>query len=266
MGMVAIGPFAVPNMVFAALMAFITFTLLVSVATRRVDQRLERWSTLALISGLVVARAVYVVLHWATFSASPLRGLMLWQGGFEWISGAIAAIISTLFVTLTWRSRAVAIAILGVSMMVWMAAGAILNNSKVDVLLPDVVLRDLKGRDVALHSYATGPVVINLWATWCPPCRRELPAMIAQAHASPDVPFLFVNQAEDLDVVQAYLKHEMLTLEYVLLDTHSELARELHTVGIPITLFFYDGIMTSMHAGEISPEALRQKTLALLKK
>jgi thiol-disulfide isomerase/thioredoxin len=263
--MVSIGPWAVPNDVFAGLLAFLTFTILVSVAGRRVDARVDRWSTIALVAGIITARIVYVVLHWATFSSSPLRAFMLWQGGFEWISGAAAASISAFFVLRPWRSRGVAIAILGVSALVWVAAGAMLNDTKGAVPLPDVTLTDSGGADVALRSYASGPVVVNLWATWCPPCRRELPAMVAQAAASPSVPFLFVNQAEDSATVRAFLEQQSLTLEGVLFDARSEVARELRTVGIPITLFFYDGVMKDLHAGEISPEALRQKTEALIK-
>lgn len=263
--MVSIGPLAVPNGVFAGLLAFLTFTILVSVARRRVDARVDRWSTIAVVAGILIARAVYVALHWATFSDSPLRAFMFWQGGFEWISGAAVALVSAFFVLRPWRSRGVAIAILGVSALVWFATGAMLNDTKGQVPLPDVMLTDSGGADIALRSYASGPVVVNLWATWCPPCRRELPAMAAQAAASPTVPFLFVNQAEDPATVQAFLNQQSLNLEGVLFDSRSEVARELRTVGIPITLFFYDGVMQNLHAGEISPEALRQKTEALVK-
>ncbi|MBP6018406.1 MAG: TlpA family protein disulfide reductase [Burkholderiaceae bacterium] len=264
MGMLSVGPLAIPHGVFAGLLAFLTFTILVSFAARRIDQKLERWSTIALVAGAVVARAVYVALHWATFSNDPLRALMLWQGGFEWFSGAATAIVSALLLIRSWRSRGVAMAILAISALVWVATVAILNDTNSAVPLPDITVSSSAGTDIKLRSYATGPVVVNLWATWCPPCRRELPAMVAQAAASPSVPFLFVNQAEDPATVQAFLKQQGLTLEHVLFDTGSKLARELHTVGIPITFFFYDGMMVDLYAGEISPEALRQKTKALI--
>lgn len=266
MGMVSIGPLAIPNGAFAGLLAFLTFTILVSVAKRRVDAKLERWSTIALVVGVITARLVYVALHWATFSANPLRAFMLWQGGFEWIAGAVAAVISTLFVIRPWRTRGLAIAILGASALVWIAAGMILNGAKTGVPLPDVTLTDSSGANIELRAYASGPVVVNMWATWCPPCRRELPAMEKQAAQNPDLPFLFINQAEEPALVQAYLTQQSLNLKHVLFDTHSQLARELRTTGLPMTLFFYDGILTDIHAGEISPEALSQKTATLLGK
>ncbi|HEY9279183.1 MAG TPA: hypothetical protein VIP51_03835, partial [Eoetvoesiella sp.] len=86
MGMVLIGPLAVPNAVFAGLLAFLSFTILVSIATRRIDRKFDRWSTFALIISLITARFFYVALNWSTFSSSPVRALMFWQGGFEWIS------------------------------------------------------------------------------------------------------------------------------------------------------------------------------------
>ena len=78
--------------------------------------------------------------------------------------------------------------------------------------------------------------------------------------------FRSVNQAENPIVVHAFLKQQRLTLDYLVFDNDSSLARELHTVGIPITLFFYDGVMMDMYAGEISPEVLRKQTVALIKK
>lgn len=264
--MVTIGPLAIPNSVVAGLLAFLIFTILVSLATRHIDQKLDRWSTIALLAAAIVARVVYVILHWDTFSVSPMRAFMFWQGGFEWISGAVIAIVSVFFIIRSWRSRGTAIGILVVSALVWVSADAILYDTKNAVLLPDVVLSDTNGINVPLRDYAYGPVVINIWATWCPPCRRELPAMIEQAAVSPSIPFLFVNQAEDPIAVHAFLKQQRLTLDYLMFDKDSALARELHTVGIPITLFFYDGIMMDMYAGEISPEVLRKKTVALIKK
>lgn len=266
MGMVSIGPLAIPHAVFAGLLAFLAFTVLVSIAARRIDKKFDGWSTIALIAGLVAARLVYVALNWATFSSDPMRAFMFWQGGFEWLPGVIAAAVSALFVFRAWRMRGLALAILGVSTVVWLAAGAMLNDTAKSVPLPDVTLVDAKGAPVELRQYASGPVVINLWATWCAPCRRELPAMAKQAAQNPDLPFLFINQAEDPAAVQAFLQQQSLSLDHVLSDARSEVAAALGTVGIPITLFFHDGAMVDMHAGEISPEALSKKTAALLER
>ncbi|WP_232606986.1 TlpA family protein disulfide reductase [Photobacterium phosphoreum] len=263
--MVTIGPLAIPNSVLAGLLGFLLFTILVSLATRHIDQKLDRWSTIALLAAAIVARVVYVILHWETFSMSPMRAFMFWQGGFEWISGAVMAVASVFFIVRSWRSRGTAIGILVVSVLVWVSTDALLNDTKSTVFLPDIILSDADGINVALRDYASGPVVINIWATWCPPCRRELPAMIEQAAASPSIPFLFVNQAEDPIAVHAFLKQQKLTLDYLIFDKGSALARELHTVGMPITLFFYDGVMMDMYAGEISPEVLHKKTVALIK-
>lgn len=266
MGMVSIGPWAIPNEVFAGILAFLTFMVLVTLTAHRVDARLERWCTIALLAGVVTARIVYMALHWAAFSADPLRAFMLWQGGFEWSSGAAAALASIFIVLRSWRGRGVAMAILGASALVWMAAATILDDTPGGLPLPEVMLTDVHGAAVPLRTYASGPVVVNLWATWCPPCRRELPAMAKQAAATPSVPFLFVNQAEDASAVQSFLGQQSLTLDHVLFDADSELARKLRTAGIPMTLFFRDGFMTDIHAGEITPEILRQKTEALIQK
>ena len=82
------------------------------------------------------------------------------------------------------------------------------------ILLPitgqgaDFTLRDLDGEPHSLSDYRGKWVIVNLWATWCPPCREEIPELIFfhDAHADRDAVVLGVNFEElEVDKVRAFL-------------------------------------------------------------
>src|SRR5690606_23095565 len=71
--------------------------------------------------------------------------------------------------------------------------------------LPEMGLRDNQGKPVALQDYVGKPLVVNLWATWCPPCRREMPVLAQAQQDNTDVTFLFVNQGEGERLIADFL-------------------------------------------------------------
>lgn len=70
--------------------------------------------------------------------------------------------------------------------------------------LPDLTLTTLGGTEVRLSDFRGKPLVLNAWATWCPPCRRELPMMVRLAQENPEVRFAFVSQGEGPLVVKNF--------------------------------------------------------------
>lgn len=119
--------------------------------------------------------------------------------------------------------------------------------------IPAIQLTDLDGEEVDLQQFEGRPVVVNLWATWCPPCRREMPVLEQAAAESPDVAFVFANQAESAGLVRDFLDGEGLELDNVLLDADSEVARHFQARALPTTLFFgSDGELSDVHLGEVS--------------
>ncbi len=119
--------------------------------------------------------------------------------------------------------------------------------------LPDLTLERYEGGSVAL-AVTDRPTIVNLWATWCPPCRRELPMLAAAARANPEVRFYFADQGEARSVVEAYLaERDDLVIEGVLLDQGSALSNEFEAVGLPVTLFFdAKGNHVLSHIGEVT--------------
>jgi thiol-disulfide isomerase/thioredoxin len=132
-----------------------------------------------------------------------------------------------------------------------------LTSADLQTPLPTATFEHLDGRRTVLGQTDGKPIVINLWASWCPPCRREMPLLAKVAARRHDVAFLFVNQGEDGAKISTYLASSGLSLSDVLLDPLGEMARHYRTPGLPSTLFVgSDGKLRSVQIGEISPEAL----------
>lgn len=139
-----------------------------------------------------------------------------------------------------------------VTSVVLVVLGSLRGRSTRPAALPDLSLTHLDGRSITLSELET-PVVFNLWATWCGPCRRELPMMAGMAAQYPEVTFLFVDQRESQRKVSDYLTEQNLNLEWVLLDPKGKLANQFQSRGLPTTLFFDEtGMLTQAHLGEIS--------------
>ena len=101
---------------------------------------------------------------------------------------------------------------------------------------PPLVLRDLEGRRFDLAELRGRVVVVNFWATWCVPCRDELPSLqrLREKMAGKPVEVLTVNYGEMPERVRPFLEKEGLALR-VLLDRQKDAGREWRVGGLPMT-------------------------------
>jgi thiol-disulfide isomerase/thioredoxin len=101
---------------------------------------------------------------------------------------------------------------------------------------PKLALPDLAGRRTDLNDMRGRVVVVNFWATWCVPCREELPSLqrLREKFAGKPVEVIAVNYGEFPERVRPFLEKERLTLE-VLLDTQKDAARDWGVGGLPMT-------------------------------
>ena len=108
--------------------------------------------------------------------------------------------------------------------------------------VPDFTLPDMDGEPHSLQDYRGKVVLINFWATWCPPCRREMPALEALYTKLADLPFavLAVNQWEDADHVFAYMGDLNVIPSFpILFDPESRVSADFGVKGLP-TSFLLD--------------------------
>jgi thiol-disulfide isomerase/thioredoxin len=121
------------------------------------------------------------------------------------------------------------------------------------------------GRATTLDQLRDGrPMVVNLWASWCGPCRAEMPALAAAQQRETGVRFLFVNQGETAAAVQAWLQREGLALQDVWLDGASALGPAVGSQGLPTTLFLdAQGRRVDAHVGMLNEASLIVRLKAL---
>ncbi|MBX3142191.1 MAG: TlpA family protein disulfide reductase [Trueperaceae bacterium] len=257
-----LGPFVLsaPRL-FAAIGLVVLLVAAEVVARRRAGPRVRAaptgaaWAWNAAIAVLLGSRLGYVIENLALFAQQPVAILQFWQGGYSpWWGIAAGAVVTGLAV---WRKRvtlhaALVPAVLGLA--AWLAVPALLSPAETQAQsLPNIALERLEGGELDLASLRGQPIVLNLWATWCLPCRRELPMLEAAANSYPDVHFVFADQGEPRATVQGYLDDEGFVLRNVLLDSRSRLGDTFGSIGLPTTLFFDaagDHVMT--HVGELS--------------
>lgn len=252
-----LGPLALATDRLAAVAAIWLFVAIGS--HRRIVGERTTAVTIAAVGGLLVARLAYVATHLADFSNDPLATLKVWQGGFLPIAGIpAAALILMLRAPAYNRYRLVAllIALSGA----WYAADRLTTTAvQSPFVTSPAELKTLAGEGFDPGALKGRPYVINLWADWCPPCRREMPLLAEIARAHPEVMFLFINQGDLPNIATKLPSQHGINPETVLLDDAARLAAA-YGGALPSTIFVGPaGDVRAVHAGEISRAALSDK-------
>jgi YD repeat-containing protein len=229
-------------------------------------------STLAdmLIVGVVAARIVFVARWHQAYRESPWSALDIGDGGFEPWAGIGAALLVA-----AWRAWRMAqirgpLAVgIAAGALAWAGALGALHAlpSPQDRRMPTTALTPLEGGSTTVEALASGkPAVVNLWATWCAPCRREMPVLAEAQRTRPEVVFIFANQGEEAVAIRSYLARDGLDLANVVLDPDGRLGRETHSRGLPTTLFYdAQGLLVEAHMGPLSKASLAAKLSKAMK-
>lgn len=253
-----IGTFAIALNHILLISALILATLVGWRVAKRGGENPESVLFSLFLLGMLVARVSFVLMYWSDYSRDPLQMVDLRDGGFLAWPGVIALVLGALLYG--WRRPALrkplsAGVITG--LVFWGLSSVSMSLYDKGAQLPDITLRNANGDVVQLADYKGGPLVINLWATWCPPCRREMPVLERAQHQRPDVTFLFVNQAESMQSVSTFLATQGLTLDNVLFDASGRLGQAVGSMALPTTLFYQaDGRLINSHLGELSQASL----------
>ncbi|HLS43129.1 MAG TPA: TlpA disulfide reductase family protein [Paenalcaligenes sp.] len=265
----SIGPLAFSLPVFLSLLSLVAVLGFAFLFERLYSVRIERSLWLIAAVGVVAGRAAFVAQYWALYRSDFFAIIDIRDGGMLWqwtLFGMAVAMLLVLLKAQRVVRRGIGVAVI-LGLAVW-GVGLAYSTLQYDALDPLPALR-LSSVDKHIHEqpripaevdlshYVGKPVVLNLWATWCPPCRREMPVFQTAQQHYPDVHFVFANQRESTDQVLEYLRSQNLSLHNLLQDNQGELARFAHSNGLPTTLFIdATGRVLSIRMGEVSAASL----------
>lgn len=245
---------------------------------------LEKLGEGLLLVMLLSARLGFVTLNWAAYRDAPWSVLFLWQSGYDARFGAVGALV---FFAVFW-------AISNHQGQVWRLMGAFLGPMSAFLAfsmafpyfqqngelrygdrMPSLSMRSLDDQPVALKSYAGRPLIVNIWATWCLPCREETPLLnhAASQYAQDHLNIIGVNLAESAASVQRFKKR--VPVDYpVWVDPATggsdkspsmSLFKLVGQVAVPTTLFIgCKGIVRHITVGKLSAGTLHREVSKIL--
>jgi peroxiredoxin len=140
------------------------------------------------------------------------------------------------------------------------------SHIKIGAPLSDFTLTDLSGKSVHLSDYAGKPVLINAWATWCPPCKTEMPVLnqYYQAHRSQGFILLAVNAGDPQATTADFVSQNNLSFP-VLLDPGAGVLEAMGVNDYPTSILIgRDGLVKTVHLGSYTAQALESDVAPLL--
>lgn len=125
--------------------------------------------------------------------------------------------------------------------------------------LPDVDVTPLVGGEAIQLSDLDGPAVVNLWATWCAPCRAEIPDFeeVHQVRGD-EVTFVGINVGEDPTVAAEFIEEVGASYQQFA-DLDGDVSIELRATSMPVTVVIDgDGFVTTRHLGPLDQDGLNE--------
>ena len=260
---VNIGSLALPvSPLLVLISVIIGFTVSSLVAKKGDTENKEKASNalmLILLAGCVIGRLVFV-LRFADSYDSVWQMFDIRYRGIDY-TAALFSFVVVLFLQLRQRHLRKA-SLSGVLTMagLYVVFSLVISAGREQSVLPHSSFMQLDGQTVTLPEISQQqPTVVNLWATWCPPCRREMPVLQQAEQRHNDVKFILLNQREPIHTVEHFLQQKGLSFKHVLLDSKGDMATSMGAFGLPVTLYFdANGQLVHSHMGELSAASLQQ--------
>ncbi|MBS1269525.1 MAG: Thiol-disulfide oxidoreductase ResA [Gammaproteobacteria bacterium] len=285
-----LGPLLIPTRIAAFVVAvFVALWIASRLAVRSGADATWTRQTCAgsALAGLITARIAYVALNWNAFALEPWTALYIWQPGYLLVAGLAGG---ALYVLYRLRSQAADRRLPHLrAISTGFAVGAtLLATALISITFPppsgvagsedkvqDFELVNLDGERVALSDLQGKGVVLNFWATWCPPCRREMPLLesIWLEYRSKGIVIVGVDVGESPKMVRSFI--DTMGITYPVwtnagsgaqdVDDTNEIFGRFGGVGLPTTVFIDpDRIIEDIYVGELNRAVLVEQLTGLL--
>jgi peroxiredoxin len=146
------------------------------------------------------------------------------------------------------------------------SGGYSVTPSEVNFQAPKLTLNDLDGNLVSLADHLDSIVLINNWATWCPPCKAEMPTLQSYytSHAADGFILLAIEAGDPLPEVKEFVESYQLTFP-IMLDSNNLALRAFRNDSLPSSYVIdREGIVRLAWTGPISLEMLEKYVTPLL--
>lgn len=123
---------------------------------------------------------------------------------------------------------------------------------------PKFVLTDLNKKTINLDDYKGKKVILNFWATWCPPCVSEMPLLqeVYNNRRGEGVEVIGINYNEDYDRVKKFISEKGVTFT-VFIDSDLKVSMDYGVIGLPVTFFIdREGRLKEKFKGELNKKLI----------
>ena len=272
------GPLLIPTRPLILVLSLFFAIWLAARFARRFDLEkspIKRVAEYSAWIGVLGARLAFVAVNWSAYRAAPWTALYFWQPGYHYLGGLVfgscgAIVLGQKFfpakrrASYTVLGSAYLVAILlyftGLQSLEFLRQPGVFGTGST---VSDFKLRNLSGASVKLSDLAGQGVVLNFWATWCPPCRREMPLLddIQKLYQDRGVSVVGVALSEPPGQVRSYV--ESIAVSYPIwvdaspsapgFDRTQDIFSRFGGVGLPTTIFIdRNGVIQKVYVGELS--------------
>lgn len=286
----AVGPVLIPTLRTTVVLSLMLAIWFAKHVARRMDLEVQWVGRTAEVSawlGLIGARLGFVINNWSAFDEAPWTALYIWQPGYSPIAGLLVG--AGCVAWRVWRRNVSERSVYAQALVGSFILAALLPVSAVIAMqikinpgmlqkgdrVPAFTLQDLEGIRVSVADLKGQALVLNFWATWCPPCRREMPLLddVQKKYASRGLMVIGIDLDEPVDVAKAYVSSIGVTYP-IWVDPRSndpgfDQTRELYNrfggIGLPTTVFVDPkGVIQDRYMGELNRAFLQNRVEAIL--
>jgi len=287
---ISVGSFLIPTRPVSLLAAVAVAIVASGVLAGRAGLDAKWASTVtesSALAGLIGARLVFVVFNLSVYRDNPWTALYLWQPGYNPWAGMVLGLVFA-----SWQlgrrsstQRRSYLNVLGagsgIGLFVLLGLFLILNLAQQPGILrpgdviPDFSMESARGENVQLSDLAGRVTILNFWATWCPPCRREMPLLdaVQKEYADRGLVIVGINLSDPrkrvLDYINRVSVDYSIWVDSVKVSSKTTSSRELFQrfggVGLPTTIFVdRKGVISDIYVGELNRAKLQTSAQALI--